>query len=390
MYPHQRERLSEVLEREQLDALVATTAANVFYVTGFRSLTEAVFHTPHFAVFTGRGTALVVPAVDVAPIVADGVGVDHVHTFGGFVAQFSEASGAETARILEIAERRVPSAADALAAALDALGVRQGRVGLDEGALSHPVWARLTTRLAETTIVPAAAHLLAARRVKSPYEIECLERALTITEEAVNAVLELLKPGVTEREALAAYEAEVVKRGGATYPGVIAIGERSWIAAPVPTERPLRSGDVVRLDVGAIVKGYWASLARTAVMGAPTARQQAAWDAIQTGLEAAIDAIRPGAPAARVHQVAVETVRAAGFPDYHRYHVGHGVGLEPYERPKLADGIATPLELGEILRVEVPYLEVGWAGLALRDTVLVTRVGTRTMNHSVHGLIALD
>lgn len=390
MYPHQRERLTEVLERAGLAALVATTPENVFYVTGFRSLTTAVFHTANFAVFTPGGTALVVPAVDVAPIVADGVNVDHVQAFGGFLSQFSESLGDRERRVREICDRRSPSPADAVAAALEALGVREGPIGLDESALTHPAWERLVGRLRDHRVVPAAEHFLAARRIKSPYEIECLERALHVAEEAVNAVIQMLKPGVTEREALVVYEAEVGRRGGQPQPGSVAMGERTAIAAPLPTDRALRRGDLVRFDVGAVFKGYCASLARTAVMGEPSARQQAAWDAVQAGLEAAVDGIRPGVPAERVHQLAVDGVCAAGFPDFRRYHVGHAIGLQPYERPKLAAGITTPLELGEILRVEVPYLEVGWAGLAARDTVLVTRAGARTMNRSMRGLVMLD
>ncbi len=390
MYPHQRERLTETMERAGLAALIATTPANVFYVTGFRSLTTAVFNTLNVAVFAPNGTALIVPAVDVAPIVLDGVDVDHVHPFGGFVSQFSEAAGERERRVRDICDRRAPSPGDALAAALDALGVREGSVGLDEGAVSHPVWERLAGRLRGHPLTPAAEHFLAARRIKSPYELQCLERALHVAEEAANAVVQMLKPGVTEREALIVYEAEVGRRGAQPLPGSVAIGERTSIAAPPPTDRALRPGDLVRLDLGAVYKGYCASLARTAVMGDPTDRQQAAWDAVQAGLEAAIDAVKPGAPAERVHQRAVETVRGAGFADFRRYHVGHGIGLEPYERPKFAAGITTPLELGEVVRIEVPYLEVGWGGLAVRDTVLVTSAGSRTLNRSVHGLVVLD
>jgi Xaa-Pro aminopeptidase len=390
MYPHQRERLTEALERAGLAALVATTPENVFYVTGFRSLTTAVFRTASFAVVTPAATALVVPAVDVAPIVMDGVSVDHVQAFGGFVSQYSEAAGERERRIRDICDRRSPSPADAVAAALDALGVGDGRIGLDDGALGHQAWERLVARLGARRVVAGAQAFATARRVKSPYEIECLERALHIVEEGANAVIQMLKPGVTEREALVVFDAEVTRRGAHPQPGSIVTGERTAIAAPLPTERALRRGDLVRVDVSAVYKGYWASLGRTAVMGEPSPRQQAAWDAVAAGLDAALDVVKPGVPAAEVHRAAVDAVRAAGFPDFRRYHVGHAVGLEPYERPKLAGDITTPLELGEVLRVEVPYLEVGWAGVAVRETALVTSTGARTLNRSARGLVVLD
>ena len=90
MYPHQAERLTRTLESRGLAALVATSVENVAYVTGFRSLTKEVYRTPSFAVFAPRGTALVVPAIDLAAIVADADAVDHVLCFGGFVSSYAE------------------------------------------------------------------------------------------------------------------------------------------------------------------------------------------------------------------------------------------------------------------------------------------------------------
>jgi Xaa-Pro aminopeptidase len=389
MYPHQFERLTEVLEREGLEALVATTPENVFYVTGFRGATPAI-RSRRFAAFGRGGTALVVPAADLASVAADAVAVDHVRCFGGFALQYAPEPGPLGERIQRMAEDGAPTPEEALARALEALGVRQGRVGLDEGAVTAQGWQRLAARLHGVTLAPAADALLAARRIKSPYEIECLQRALGVAEEALNAVLQMLKPGVTEREAVTAYETEVIRRGGTPGVSLIAMGDRCWIPAPVPTDRALRMGDLVRFDVGAGWKGYHGSVARTAVMGEPAPRQQALHDAVQAGLEAAVAAVRPGATAGRILDAAVEAVRGAGIADYRRDRAGHGVGLEPWERPELAAGDTTPLEAGEVLAIEVPCYEVGGCGLAVRDTVLVTRGGSHTLNRSVHGLVVLD
>ena len=390
MYPHQADRLSAVLERRGLAALVATMPVNIAYVTGFRSLTQEVYATRQLAVFTARGTALVVPAVDLAAIVADGIEVDHVTCFGGFVSSYAETLGPAERRIQELADRRAPSPADALAQALDALGVGGGTLGLDEEHITPAAWQRLAARLSGMSLVAAAGDFGAARRVKGPYEIECLQRALGIAEEAANAVIQTLKPGTTEREAAAIAETEVVKRGATPYGAIVAIGERAAIPAPYPSDRVLRQGDLVRLDLGCVFKGYHGEVARTAVPGEPDARQGRAFRAIEAGLEAALDAIRPGTPAGRVFDVAVEATRAAGLPGYRRYHVGHGIGLEPYERPKLMTGNATPLEMGEVLRVETPYYEHGWSGLSVKETVLVTQSRGQVLNRSNRGLILLD
>ena len=273
--------------------------------------------------------------------------------------------------------------------ALDALDVRGGRVGVDEAGVSPPLWTALLERLSPRAVAPASEHFGTARRVKSPYELECLERALHIAEEALNQVIQVIKPGLTEREAVRMYEAEVLKRGAETYPAIVAFGERAAIPAPWPTDRALRAGEVARFDLGCVFKGYYASVARTAVMGPPDDRQQRASGAVEAGLEAALDAIRPGISAAQVHQAGIEAARK-DLPDFPDDQIGHGIGLELDERPALRGGVSTRLEAGEVLRVDLPYWALGWGAAHLRETVLVTTRGHHVMNRSARGLIVLD
>jgi Xaa-Pro aminopeptidase len=391
VYPHQSERLTEVLEREGLRALVASTPANVLYLTGSASLPHGPSRTPPLAVFAASGTALVTAATDVPAAVVDGVDAGHLIAHGRLAAHLPQRGGtAEQQRIRAIAEAAAPTPADALAAALTALGVTSGAIGLDEGGLTAPMWRAAVERLSDVTVVPAAAHFLAARRAKGPYELECLQRSLAIAEESLNAVLQVLKPGTTEREAIGVYETEVLHRGGQPLPGIVAAGPRTWIPRPVPTDRAMRSREVVRFDVGCVFKGYVSGVARTAVVGEPDERQQQVHDAIQAGVEAGIEAVKPGVPAAQIHAAVTAAARAAGLPDLALDDVGHGIGLEAWEAPALAAGPGATLEMGELLRLHVPWYEVGWAGLALGETVLVTRLGAHVVNRSVRGLIVLD
>jgi Xaa-Pro aminopeptidase len=390
VYPHQLDRLTGVLERGGLDALVGSTPADVAYVTGFRSLSQAVYpSTLLFAVFSRRGTALVVPSIDAAAVAAGRVEVDHVTCYGEF---FSEDAGAGEAgrRVRSLLAEAAPTPAEALAAALDALGVRAGTVALDDESLGARPLGALTERLAARAVTGARAHLAAARMVKSPYEIECLERALRIAEEAVNVVVQMLKPGVSEREAVVLYEAEVQKRGAVPYCSIIATGERSALPAAYAADVAVRPGDLVRFDLGCVFKGYYSDVARTAVVGEPSKRQEAIHAALQAGEEAAIGAIRPGARGRAVFDTAVAAVREAGLAGYRRHHVGHGIGLEPAEPPTLAPGGDHALESGMVLRVEAPYYEHGWGGLNVKDTVLVTRDGAHVLNRSHRGLVVLD
>ena len=124
MYPHQAERLTAALEAAGVEALVATSPANVAYVTGFTSLARTVYGTPELAVFSPRGTALVVPAIDLAAVVADSIDVDHVVPFGRFASSYADPPGPATRRLRSLDDARAATPHTALGLALDALGVR--------------------------------------------------------------------------------------------------------------------------------------------------------------------------------------------------------------------------------------------------------------------------
>lgn len=392
MYPHQHERLTAALDAEGLDALVATTPASVFYLTGFRSLLQAVARElAPIGVFARTGTALVVPAIDVPTAVAERADVQHLGAWGRFA--FAEPEGPDdeaAARIRATARHATVTAAEALAEALAALGVRDGTIALDEDGLTHGGWRHLVERLRGVTVVPGARALATARLVKGPWEIECLQRALGIAEEAVNAVLQMLEVGVTERQAADLFEAEVRARGGVPFLTTIGVAERSAFPCVPPSERTLRLGNLVRFDLGCTYRGYHADLGRTAVLGTPLPRQEACQHAIEQGLAAAVAAARPGVPASRLLDVAVEAVRAAGLPRFDRHDVGGGIGLDPVEPPRLAAGEVTTLEPGMVLRIDTPYYEPGWGGVHVKDTILVTRAGAHVLNRSHRGLVVLD
>src|SRR5204863_7221429 len=160
------------------------------------------------------------------------------------------------------------------------LAVPGRRIGRDEGNLFAPTWTRVEARLAGTTIVPAYQMFRQARMVKGPDEVAALEKAALIAEDGIAAVLRMLKPGVTEREAARVYEAEVVRKGAEPFFTVVTIGERAALADVYPTDRALRGGDLVRFDLGCLVGPYRSDISRTAVLGPPTEKQARYYSAI--------------------------------------------------------------------------------------------------------------
>jgi len=388
MDAHRRQRLTAVLEAEGLDALVATTTENVYYVSGLRSISHALFRGLElYAVFTRRGTALVIPFIDTTGVASDRIEVDHLACYGKFFFEYADDPGAIGARIRRWTAAPAAGPADALAAVLGDLGVLGKRIGLDEANLFPQAWRRLEERLAGTTLVPAYQLLRGARMVKSPAEVARLERAALIAEDGVAAVLGMLKAGVTEREAAHVYEQEVLRRGAAPFFTVITIGERAALADVYPSERALRPGDLVRFDLGCVWESYRSDISRTAVLGRPSEKQARYYAAARAGERAAIAAMRPGVPVSDLFELAVRVTREHGIPHYQRHHVGHGIGLEPYDPPTINAATATVLEPGMVFCVETPYYEHGWGGVQVEDAVEITADGARRLTRSSQDLV---
>jgi Xaa-Pro aminopeptidase len=390
MYPHQIERLDAAVARLGAAALVGASPANVAYLTGFHSGWRAAYpDTEVYAVYAGGRSALVVPAIESPAAVGAETSVDHVVCYGTADLVLAAAADPAARRAAALAAKAASSAAEALAAALAALGVTTGAVGLDDAGLGPAPARAIAAALARLTLAPATDALAEARLVKAPYEIECLQQALHIAEESVAEVIDELKAGVTERQAAARYEAALARRRAQPWATRIAFGANAAVPSAAPGDRALRAGELIRLDVACVFKGYHGAIARTAVLGEPSARQQALHDAVDAGVGAATDAIQPGAAPEVVRAAAITAVQEAGLADFGAGHVGHGVGLEVRELPRLGPG-GPPLEAGMVLRIELARSELGEAGVHVSETVLVTRAGAAVMNRANRGLVVLD
>ncbi|MEX2147867.1 MAG: Xaa-Pro peptidase family protein, partial [Candidatus Rokuibacteriota bacterium] len=328
MDSHHSARLTAVLEAEGLDALVATSTENLYYVTGFRSISHALFRGLElYGVFTRRGVGLVIPFIDATGVAADEIAVDHVQCYGKFFFEYADDPGVIGRKVREFTKAPAASASDALAALLGDLGVLGRRIGLDESGMFPATWQRVEERLPGTTLVPGYQHIRTARMIKSRDEVRRLERAATIAEDGIAAVLAMLKAGTTEREAAAVYEQEVLRRGAMPFFTVITIGERAALADVYPAARALAAGELVRFDLGCIYEGYRSDISRTAVLGTPTDKQARYYAAILAGEKAAIAAMKPGVAVSDIFTLAMRVTREAGLPHYQRNHVGHGIGL---------------------------------------------------------------
>lgn len=364
-----------------LDAIVGLTPESIFYLSGYRSMAhDTDRHHAMAAVATRDRCILVAPASDFGPALEAIPDAGDIRIYGRF--RFESEPGAAPP---------LPEPFDSFAAALtDALAAlgTVDRVGIDE-APGGPVTAIAAQARPEVQFTPARDLLLRARAIKLPEEIDCLARATAVAEGSLMQALAGARAGMTEWELAAAITQGIVRQGGV--PGFIVVtsGERSALADAYPSHRRLAPGDLVRIDVGCTVDGYWADMARTAFVGTPGDRVRRAFDAIEAGTRFAVDHARAGVTAGELFDRTVAEVRRHGLPEFRRHHVGHGLGLECYEFPALAPNADAVLKDGMVLCLEAPLYILGWGGMMVEETLALEAGGHRMLTRSPTGLITI-
>lgn len=388
-----RARATEVMERHQLDALVAALPINVMYLSDFPNDYAFQFGSRMFAVFPrnpDRPATLVLPESRLNDLAVYPTWVPVVRTFGAMHRNMSDRQilGAEQARLYDLLDEtrktKQRNWLDALTTALREHGLAGGRLGID---LMNPV-ATIRGAGIDAEFVNAEETFREIRAVKTPQEIERIATASRINEQAEQEAIAALRPGVNWLHVKAVFDAGTAKRGA--QPRFWTSGGGLYASATFhASDYTLNAGDIVRFDCGGAYEGYCSDTGRVAVLGRVTDKMRSLWSALRSGMEDAEETIRPGVPGSAVFHAAVEAVRKAGIPEYQRHGTGHGIGLEQYDRPIVSGSEPMVLEPGMVLNVEVPYYELGWGGLQLEDTFVVTKGGCERLTHLTREIFAV-
>ena len=244
------------------------------------------------------------------------------------------------------------------------------------------------------TLADGDAVMQAARRIKFPEEIALIEEACAIAEGVLEMAVQAIRPGVRETDVVAAAMHELYRLGGElshVATPFVASGEHMAPPNRIPSDKLIRNGDVVFIDIGAMWSGYFGDIGRTVVCGEPSVRQQEVYTAVYDALAAATATMRAG----NTNEDGVaRAVRAAagarGFADnFISLFIGHGVGIGANEPPYIGEDLegaeTVVLEEGMTFAVEpliwIPGVR-GGAGVRLEDTILVTADGGRPLDRA--------
>jgi Xaa-Pro aminopeptidase len=330
------DRLLELLDERELDCLVVTNLVNVRYLTGF----------------TGTNGACIVSR-DERLFLTDFRYVEQAS---------SQVRGYEPLK----ASRDLVG---------DLAGRLRGRAGFEDADVTVELHRRLSEKLAEgVELVPAGRLVEALREVKDATEIDAIRAAAAIATEAYGELRELGLAGRTEREVALTLMRSLEDRGaeGPSFPAIVAPGAQGAMAHAVPRDVEIPRGTLVVIDLGAKVDGYCSDCTRTLATGPLEDEALEIYELVRRAQEEALGAVRATASRKAVDAVARDIIDGAGYADRFGHGLGHGVGLEVHEEPRLAKTAEGELRAGHVVTVEPGVYVPAELGVRIEDLVVVT------------------
>jgi Xaa-Pro aminopeptidase len=266
------------------------------------------------------------------------------------------------------------------AAVLRELGAR--RVGIEDQAILYRDYVTLQRELGETAELVAMDTLIDdLRAVKSPEEIDAIARAQALTDRAFMEVVPTIRPGQTEREI--AWRLEHATRAlgadGLAFPIAVASGPNAALPHYRPTNRQVRPGEPIVIDMGAQVDGFCADLTRTVWIGESNERLEHLFGVVLSALEAAEAGIRAGMTGKDADALARQVIEEAGFGEAFTHSLGHGVGVQVHEAPSLSARSERPLEVGHVVTIEPGIYLPRWGGVRIEDLAVIEPQGLRVL-----------
>jgi Xaa-Pro aminopeptidase len=337
------ERLIELLPRAGVDVILITDLVNVRYLTGYTG---------------SNGLALVGPRTR------------------AFITDFRYVDQAADEVDPAFERRRAPL--DLAEAVAEALPIEPLRLGFDDTHVSVRQHARLQELLPERIELVGAGGLIESlRAVKEPEEVEAMQAATALADAAFGRLIEGGLAGRTERELALALEREMLERGAQrpSFDTIVAAGPHGALPHAQPRDDEIRRGDLVVIDWGAKLGGYCSDCTRTLAAGEPGDEARAVYELVLEAQLAGLEAVRAGAGGRAVDSTARAVIEAGGHGARFGHGLGHGVGLDIHEAPRLSQRSEDELQPGNAVTVEPGVYVPGRFGVRIEDLVMVTATG---------------
>jgi Xaa-Pro aminopeptidase len=337
------QRLIELLPDAGIDALLVTNLVNVRYLTGYTGT---------------NGLALIGRDIRV------------------FITDFRYVE--QAAEEVEPSFEQVRAPQDLLEAIADALPDTGLRLGFEDAQISVREYRRLSELLRERAeLLPAGNLVEQLRAVKEPDELDRIRAATVLADRAFEQLLAGGLVGRSERELAMSLE-EQMRMLGAQRPSfdtIVAAGPQGALPHAKPRNHEILAGELVVIDWGAELDGYCSDCTRTVAAGQTESQAAAVYDLVLAAQLTGVEAVRAGAECREVDRLARDVIDAAGHGEHFGHGLGHGVGIEVHEAPRLAQRAEGELRAGNVVTVEPGIYLPGQFGIRIEDLVVVTSDG---------------
>ena len=269
----------------------------------------------------------------------------------------------------------------------------RGRVGFDASNTSVAALRKLEEAAPEGVELIAAERLVSRlRRRKDADELQRIAEAAKLADEVYEWTLERGLVGRTEREVRLAAEQRMRELGAddPSFPAIVAAGENAALPHHEASDREIRGGELVIIDMGALVDGYCSDCTRTFATGELDDEREAAYELVRVAQAAGLESIAPGVGGRDADAVARERIEAGGLGEHFGHGLGHGVGIEVHEAPRLAKTSEDTLVEGDVVTVEPGVYLRGRFGIRIEDLVAVTGDGSRNLSSLSKDLRRID
>ncbi|GAB4340697.1 MAG: aminopeptidase P family protein [Desulfobulbaceae bacterium] len=355
-----RERVARVqaaLRRRKLSAFLVTHPSNRRYLTGYTAVDHSIQES---------SGVLLVPAAGRPCLLTD----------SRYILQAEEEARECSVRLTPrgmIAELRKVLQ-----------GIKASTLGFESAYLLHSTAQRLEKALGREGVkpVPLTGLVERLRERKSKEEVEAIRRSVLLNEQVFQEIHKTVRPGMTEAQVALAIE-NTMRRLGAERPSfetIVACGVNAARPHAVPGERVLAEGETLLVDMGLVLDGYCSDMTRTVVLGRPDALFRERLRIVRRAQLAATRVIREGVTCREVDLAARRIIREAGYGDFFGHALGHGVGLEVHEEPRLSSRSRKKLRSGMVVTVEPGIYLPDWGGIRLENMVVVREEGCEVLN----------
>ena len=264
------------------------------------------------------------------------------------------------------------------------------RLAAEDKKLSHAGYLGYEKALGRE-LLPAGDLFETLRASKSEEEIACMIEAQRISEKALETVLHIIKPGMTERQVAAELVYNMLQNGseGNSFDPIVVTGSKTSLPHGVPGDKVIQSGDFVTMDFGSIKHGYCSDMTRTVAVGSASEEMRNVYDTVLRAQLAGIAAARAGVPGREIDAAARKVISDAGYGKYFGHGFGHSLGLDIHEWPNANPSGEAPMPAGAVCSAEPGIYIPGRFGVRIEDVMVIRETGAEIITRAPKELLVL-